>query len=197
MEAEIAGKFANGFAEVVQWEPGMRVMKVKWLLDVYLNTDGSIKRIKTRLVGCGYSQVEATVDAFLDKKQFSILPSKPPSPYKASGQEVILVSFGRGVVKSTPGFEDIKQMPSFVYLETGVRPGIKVDYTIDLFTGIGSVILMHKDPAVLEEDIRRIRDMEKNNELFTFEKQAGYMKSPSLIGLDLLDVEDSAASRDL
>lgn len=147
--------------------------------------DGNWRPLCRHLTG-GYSQVEATVDAFLDKQQFSVLPSKPPSPFKASGQEVILVSYGRGVVKATPGFDIIKEMPSFVYLETGVRPGSRVDYTIDLFTGIGSVILMHKDPAILEGDIQRIRDMEKNNELFTFEQQSRYMKSPSIIGMDKL-----------
>lgn len=205
LEAKILIPYVRGVLDALEFTNGPSHGEVMMTPDgpclVEMNCrahggDGNWRPLCHHLTG-GYSQVEATVDAFLDKKQFSILPSKPPSPYKASGQEVILVSFGRGVVKSTPGFEDIKQMPSFVYLETGVRPGIKVDYTIDLFTGIGSVILMHKDPAVLEEDIRRIRDMEKNNELFTFEKQAGYMKSPSLIGLDLLDVEDSAASRDL
>ena len=110
-----------------------------------------------------------------------VLPDKPPSPFKAAGQEVILVSYGRGKVKATPGFEDIKKMESYVYLETGVRPGSIVDYTIDLFTGIGSVILMHHDPKVLEADVERIRQMEKNNELFTFELSSGnYMRSASV-----------------
>ena len=58
MEAEITGKLANKFATVVPREPGMAVMKVRWIIDVHLNPDGTIKRIKTRLVGCGYSQVE-------------------------------------------------------------------------------------------------------------------------------------------
>lgn len=132
----------------------------------------------------------------LTKKSFALLPNKPPSPFKASGQEVILVSYGRGIVKATPGFEEIKNMKSFVYLETGVRPGSRVDYTVDLFTGIGSVILMHKDANVLEEDIRRVREMEKNNDLFVFEKQAGYMKSPSVIGLDQIG-STNEASREL
>jgi hypothetical protein len=123
--------------------------------------DGNWRPLARALTG-GYSQVEATVDAYLDKKQFSLIPDKPLSPFKASGQEVILVSCkfqkkfailmkaknmiccllilysvldGRGTVKSTPGFEDIKELPSFVYLETGVRPGSQVDYTVDLFTG--------------------------------------------------------------
>jgi hypothetical protein len=38
-----------------------------------------------------------------------------------------------------------------------------VDYTVDLFTGIGSVILMHKDPGVLERDIEFIRHMESKS----------------------------------
>ena len=55
-----------------------------------------------------------------------------------------------------------------------------------IFLLLGSVILMHKDSNVLKNDIQRIRDMEKNNELFTFERQAGVLKSPSTIGLDEL-----------
>ena len=144
--------------------------------------DGNWRPLARALTG-GYSQVEATVDAYLDKKQFSLIPDKPPSPFKASGQEVILVSYGRGTVKSTPGFEDIKELQSFVYLETGVRPGSQVDYTVDLFTGIGSVILMHHDASVVEEDVKTIRDMEKNNHLFTFAHQSGFMISPSISNL--------------
>ena len=73
-------------------------------------------------------------------------------------------------------------MESYVCLETGVRPGSMVDYTVDLFTGIGSVILMHHDPAVLEADVERIRKMEKNNELFTFVLHGGkFLNSPSVM----------------
>ena len=61
MEDEIAGKIANKFATVVKREPGMHVMKVKWVITIALNDDGSIKKVKARLVGCGYSQ-KAKVD---------------------------------------------------------------------------------------------------------------------------------------
>lgn len=143
--------------------------------------DGNWKPLCLALTG-GYSQVEATVDAFLDKREFERLPDIPASPFKAHGQEIILVSYSRGVVKATPGFEEIKNLQSFVYLETGVKPGSKVDYTIDLFTGIGSVILMHHEQEVLEADIQRIREMEKRNELFVYENQHGLLlKSPSTI----------------
>jgi biotin carboxylase len=140
--------------------------------------DGNWRPLCRALTG-GYSQVEATVDAYLDKAQFSMLPDKPPSPFKASGQEVILVSFSRGKVKSCPGYELIKQLPSYVYLETGVREGSQVDYTIDLFTGIGSVILVHKDKEVLDHDVAFIRNMEKENKLFEIDYESGPMKSSS------------------
>jgi hypothetical protein len=107
------------------------------------------------------------------------LPDMPPAPFKAAGQEVILVSYSRGKVSSTAGFEIIKQLPSFVYLETGVRVGTKVTQTVDLFTGIGSVILMHPDKAILERDIQKIRQMEKANLLFEYEMHAEFMSKPS------------------
>jgi len=141
--------------------------------------DGNWRSLCRALTG-GYSQVESTVDAYLEKQEFSRTPEKPPSPFKAHGQEVILVSYARGKVKATPGFEEIKTLESFVYLETGVKAGSMVDYTIDLFTGIGSVILVHHDQKTLEKDIQRIREMEKENQLFVLENQPGFlMKSPS------------------
>jgi hypothetical protein len=57
----------------------------------------------------GYTQVEATADAYLDDFQFSRLPSLPPSPFKAHGDEIIFVSYSRGKVKATPGYEMIKK----------------------------------------------------------------------------------------
>ena len=129
--------------------------------------DGNWRPLACALTG-GYSQVEATADCYLDKQAFFSLPSVPPSPFKASGTEIILVSYSRGKVVATPGFEEIKKMESFVYLETGVRIGIEVTYTVDLFTGIGSVILMHHDSQVLARDIEKIRLMEKENLLFQY-----------------------------
>jgi len=141
--------------------------------------DGNWRPLCRALNG-GYSQVETAVDSYLDSRAFTITPDKPPSPFKAYGQEVILVSFSRGKVKSTPGFEEIKKLPSFVYLETGVRPGSEVDYTIDLFTGIGSVILMHPDEELVMKDVKRIRQMEKENKLFEYESANILFRSPSV-----------------
>jgi biotin carboxylase len=142
--------------------------------------DGNWRPLCLALTG-SYSQVETTVDSYLNSRQFTITPDKPPSPFKAHGQEVILVSFGRGKVRATPGFEEIKHLESFVYLETGVKKGSSVDYTVDLFTGIGSVILMHKDKDVVERDVHRIREMEKEDQLFTYEDGVSLFKSASFV----------------
>ena len=49
----------------------------------------------------GYSQVSATIDAYMDPTRFHALPDKMPSPFKAAGQECCLVSYSEGTVKST------------------------------------------------------------------------------------------------
>jgi biotin carboxylase len=138
--------------------------------------DGNWRPMCLALNG-GYSQVESTVDAYLDVRQFTITPDLPPSPFKAAGGEVIMVSYARGVVKATPGWDAIKKLESFVYLETGVRIGSFVDYTIDLFTSLGSVILLHNDPTVLEADIETIRRMERENALFEFEQSQTFLRA--------------------
>ncbi len=139
----------------------------------------------------GYTQVDVTVDSFIDKKQFMITPDVPPSPFKASGEEVILVSHSRGIVKSTPGFDEIEKLPSFVYLETGVKEGSHVDYTVDLFTGIGSVILMHRDQSIVEKDVARIREMEKENQLFEYECGQVLLRKYDEVGEDVTVISSS------
>jgi len=130
--------------------------------------DGNWRGLVCGLNG-GYSQVEATVDAYLDPESFNRLPDKMPSPFQKAGQEVTLVSYARGIVKRTPGFEAIHKLPSFVTLETSYHVGSKVEPTVDLFTCIGSVILMHDDPTVVERDHDFIRHLEETNTLFDLE----------------------------
>ena len=106
------------------------------------------------------------------------MPDRPPSPFKASGTEIILVSYSKGKVKDMPGYKLIRKLPSFVFLETGVKIGSQVDYTIDLFTGIGSVILMHKEEKVLKRDVEFIRYMEEINGLFEYETKLENLARP-------------------
>lgn len=122
--------------------------------------DGNWQTLCKALCG-GYSQVNATVDSYLDVDKFAALPNKPPSPFLASGQEVDLVSFSAGLVTATPGFDKIRKLRSFVLLESHVKPGVRITKTIDLVTDIGNIILMHHDSKVLEKDVAFIRSIEK------------------------------------
>lgn len=122
--------------------------------------DGNWQGLCKELCG-GYNQVTATVDSYLDLDKFHELPNKMPSPFLAAGEEVDLVSFFAGTVVSTPGFDKIRQLESFVLMASHVVPGTKVAKTIDLVTDIGNIILMHPDRNILEGDVEFIRSLEK------------------------------------
>jgi ATP-grasp domain len=129
--------------------------------------DGNWQPLCRALTG-GYTQVDAAVDSYLNQEEFWCLPDKPPSPFCASGLEVDLVSYAEGFVTSTPGFDKIKELDSFVSLETHVKPGSKVAKTVDLVTDVAYVILIHPSKDVLEKDVALIRRMEKENKIFKF-----------------------------
>ena len=99
-----------------------------------------------------------------------------------------MVSFAEGEVVGTPGYDVIKQLESFVYLETGVSTGSHVEHTVDLLTSVGSVILLHEDESVVLKDIATIRELEKNNELFDFEKSSVLMKAASTMNFQNLSL---------
>ena len=59
MNNEIQGKMARGRESwrVVLKPPGAHVMKSRWVISIIYNADGSVKKVKCRFVGCGYSQI--------------------------------------------------------------------------------------------------------------------------------------------
>lgn len=115
----------------------------------------------------GYTQVDVCVDAFLDGNAFDKLPDVPPSPFQAAGQEVMLISFHKGRVEATPGYDHIRSMQSFVSLEPAVHVGGHLDKTVDLFTLAGMCVLVHSDAEVLSADIAAIRKMEIDGSMFS------------------------------
>ena len=59
MESTVKCKFISNQAwEVVQRTPGLRVLKIKWVLKLSALDDGSVSKVKARLVACGYGQRE-------------------------------------------------------------------------------------------------------------------------------------------
>ena len=128
--------------------------------------DGSWAPLGRALTGGKYCQIEATASAYLDEEEFNAIPDMPPSPLKAKGLDIHLVSYSKGKVLSTPGFDIIKKLPSFVWLSPSVSIGSEVTYTVDLITCPGCVILMNDDEKVLQRDVDFIRYLEEINGLF-------------------------------
>jgi len=129
--------------------------------------DGNWRPLCKAMTG-GYDQVDATVLAYVDGPSFAKLPDKPPSPLLASGQCVDLVSFKEGTVKETPGYDLIRNLPSFVCLETHIKQGSKVKKTVDISTDCGSLVVVNPDKEALERDIQIIRLIEKAGAMFEF-----------------------------
>lgn len=129
--------------------------------------DGNWRPLCKAMTG-GYDQVDATVLAYVDPEGFARLPDKPPSPLLASGQCVDLVSYVEGTVKETPGYELIRNLPSFVCLETHITDRSKVKKTVDISTDCGSLVVVNSDKEALARDIQIIRLIEQANAMFVF-----------------------------
>lgn len=118
----------------------------------------------------GYSQIEATVDAYLDTPAFfNAYPDQPSSPLQSFGQEVQLVSYTEGIAKSLPGYEKICQLDSFVHMEPAIKVGQKVVPSVDLITNVGDCVMMNSDKVQLAKDMAFIRQLEIENQMFEFE----------------------------
>jgi len=139
--------------------------------------DGAWNPLAMELTG-GFTQVNCTIDSYMDQEAFDKIPDMPPSPYKACGQEAMLVSFAEGTVAKTPGYDAIRKLDSFVSLETNYGVGSRVDRTVDIFTSIGSVVLMHHDAETLQRDLDTIRQMEIDCALFEFQSEPKMLGRP-------------------
>merc|ERR1719183_952527 len=137
--------------------------------------DGAWVPLAKMLTG-GYAQPSVALDSHVDADAFNQIPQLCPSPFKAAGQNVMLVSFFSGTVRSTPGYEKMRKMASFVALQTGVTVGSKVELTVDLFTAVGVLVLANKDKEQLDADLAEVRRMEIEG-LFTFDDEEDVVDS--------------------
>merc|ERR1711894_830576 len=84
--------------------------------------NGSFLPLARALTG-GYTQVDVSLDAYLDEVSFRHIPDVPIAPFVSAGQQVMLVSNQAGTVVGIPGLEKIRSLESFVSLETSVSIG--------------------------------------------------------------------------
>lgn len=131
--------------------------------------DGAWVPLASMLTG-GYAQPGVALDSHVNAGAFAEIPAVYPSPLKAAGQNVMLVSFFSGTVKGTPGYDKMRELSSFVALQTGVGIGSKVELTIDLFTAVGVLVLANSESSRLEADLAAVREMEREG-LFAFDEE--------------------------
>ena len=131
--------------------------------------DGAWDPLARGLTPGNYSQVVATADAYLSPEKFEVYPDIP-GKLIGQGIEANLVSYQKGIVKRTPGFDVLKKLPSCIHFESGIEIGSSVEPTIDLITCAGSVILYHDNPEIVKEDLRFIRYLENMSGLFVVEE---------------------------
>lgn len=107
----------------------------------------------------GYSQIDLTVDAYLDGRAFAAVAGRPYG-LRMAGKNVFFISKRAGRLVGAEGLEALKKMPSHRDTILKVRPGDRVQRTVDLFSTPGWVTLAHPDKAVVDADERRIRALE-------------------------------------
>jgi len=161
--------------------------------------DGAWVPLAKMLTG-GYAQPGLAIASHVDADAFAKAPDCYPTPFKAAGQTVMLVSFHAGTVRSTPGYDRMRKMSSFVALQTGLGIGSKVELTVDLFSAAGVLVLANQDPKKMEADLAEVRKMEKEGLLFTFDEevdpaQAEFCPDLILPGRDRSESKDSTVAR--
>lgn len=108
----------------------------------------------------GYSQLDATLNAYLRADRFDAMPFEPK--LTKQGCEAFLVSYDTGYVKDIPGINEIRSYDSFRRMEMMTQPGARIQPTIDCFTRPGSVQLVNSSGDKLTEDYQRIRKLESS-----------------------------------
>ena len=112
----------------------------------------------------GTSQVDATLDS-LNQKRFDALPDVPRA-FGTSGLMVALVSYSAGTVTSTPGYERMKKLATFLELNSSISCGSAVAVTVDAFTISGHLLLAGSNDQI-RADVAEVRRLEEEG-LFCF-----------------------------
>ncbi|MEV1026410.1 ATP-grasp domain-containing protein [Streptomyces sp. NPDC050264] len=107
-------------------------------------------------LGIGESQLEWTVDAYLDPERFH---ARAGTPYAVRRHCAIagLVSPVQGLLSEYRGIEEIERLEGFHALATLVKPGQEIRRTVDDLTYPVLVTLLHDLEEVVQRDLNTIR----------------------------------------
>ncbi len=109
----------------------------------------------------GPNQIDLTVDAYVNERQF-FKHLKKGLNIKKYGFDVLLISPKSGKLRDLPLMEKVKQLPSYHNSVRLPKPNQYLHKTKDMFTGPGYISLMHQSKGVLWKDYAKIRNFEAN-----------------------------------
>ena len=109
----------------------------------------------------GRSTVEAVIDSYIAPGRFF---AHYTTPYQLNRHacRVDLVAPRTGTLAALPRLDEIRALPSFDELSFSPKLGGPIRETVDVYTIPGFVDLLHPDPAVIERDRLRIRQLESD-----------------------------------
>lgn len=118
---------------------------------------GGIPAAASKAIGA--SQLEWTVDAYLDPERFH---ARAGTPYEVRRFCAIagMVSPVRGVLGAYRGLQEIERLEAFHTLATLVRPGQEIVPTVDDLTYPVLVTLLHDLEEVVQRDLNTIRHLD-------------------------------------
>ncbi len=110
-------------------------------------------------LGIGESQLEWTVEAFLRPEAFH---ARAGTPYRVRRFTAIagMVSPVAGALSEYRGIEEIERLESFHGLVTPVKPGQRIERTVDDLTYPVVVTLLHDLEEVVQRDLNTIRHLD-------------------------------------
>lgn len=140
--------------EIVQTLAGPRIIEV--------NPRWHAAKFQPIVTAClGYDALTATLDAYFDPAAFAQLPSRPHlKHFRAFGRIVHLINFREGVVERVQHVAEIEALLSVVAASMDYEAGDTALLTVDIRTDSGYVLLTHPDPDRVEDDFRRILELQ-------------------------------------
>lgn len=109
----------------------------------------------------GTNHIELTIDVYLSPAK---IKGRAQNYYerKLRMYHVFLSSGKQGILKSTPGIDEIKKLTSCIYVNISQPIGSFIPRSIDTCSTCGIVDLIHEDSEVLENDYQLLRGIELN-----------------------------------
>lgn len=142
-----------GHFEIMLTEEGPKIIEMGARIQGGINPEANA-------VCLSLQQLDKTIDAYLAPSRFLSYHENDYAIKKFS-LWVFLISDKTGSIESIPFIDKVKTLDSFFSLQMNVKVGDPLERTIDYYSSPGSVHLVHEDKAILMNDLKKLRQFER------------------------------------